>query len=214
MRRQLKVYNSFGELILHLELVDGDPQPLQILDGTPHMRAAVRSLFGQDFDLAVPLKNQPVHLFARWGTPEYIDALAQYWSANFGWRTKILSTVTTLESISARALHQHDYVGETLDSTPSRISSRIVFVGVSQTPIEARIEAPVFTATHPVTIRGSLEDRKPHVTIHPFEGNPVSSRGLGFAHVLSASQVLGVISLTENDPSRPLPYESVMSMVQ
>lgn len=96
MSRELQVYNSFGELILHLEFVAGDPQPLQILNGTEQMRAAVRSLSGQDLDLTVYVNKQYRQLSARWGVPEYVDTLAEYWRSNFGWRTKITSTMLTL----------------------------------------------------------------------------------------------------------------------
>ena len=96
MSRNLKVYNSFGELILHLDFVLGDRLPLQAQDGTPEMLALVRALTGRDFDLSVSVGNQQRRFEAKWGTPEYLDALAGYLKSNFSWRTKIIDSTSSL----------------------------------------------------------------------------------------------------------------------
>ena len=88
--RELKVYNRFEELILHLRFVPGDPLPLRIEDGTQELRNAVRSLVGHDFDQTVVIEKQRRRFQATWGSPEYLDALAGYWSSNFGWRTRLV----------------------------------------------------------------------------------------------------------------------------
>lgn len=95
MNRELRVYNQDDGLILHLDFIADDALPLQIVDGTPEMQQAVRSLFGQDFDQTVVINRQTRHFTARWGEPDYIDALAGYWSSNFGWRTKIIDKAQT-----------------------------------------------------------------------------------------------------------------------
>lgn len=92
MNRQLKVYNRFAELILNVRFVLGDPLPIQIEDGTPELQKAVRSLIGHDFDETVVHENQRQRFQARWGTPEYLDALGAYWSSNYGWQTRIVET--------------------------------------------------------------------------------------------------------------------------
>ena len=97
MTSELKVYNRFGELTLHLRFVAGHALPLQIEDGTPELQKAVRNLFGQDFDETVVVDNQRQRFTAKWGTPEYLDALAGYWSRNFRWRTRTTSTTRSIE---------------------------------------------------------------------------------------------------------------------
>jgi hypothetical protein len=96
MTRELKVYNQFDELILHLEFVSDHPLPLQIVDGTPELRSAVRSLLGRDFDRTVVVGSQQRRFAAKWGSPDYVDALAGYWSSNFGWRTRIVDQSVSL----------------------------------------------------------------------------------------------------------------------
>jgi hypothetical protein len=90
MNRELKIYNRFDELILHLKFIPNDSLPLQIEDGTPELREAVRSLSGKDFDQTVVVEKERRRFFAEWGTPEYLDALAGYWSTNFGWQSSIV----------------------------------------------------------------------------------------------------------------------------
>ena len=94
MSRQLKVYNRFGEMILHLRFVPGDILPIRVEDGTTEFRAAVRGLSGRDFEETVVVGKQRRRFEAKWGTPEYLDALAGYWSSNFGWQTRIVETCT------------------------------------------------------------------------------------------------------------------------
>ncbi len=109
MSRELKVYNRFDELIAHLRLVPGYPVPLQIVDGTPELRAAVRALAGYDFDRTVVVANHHRRFTAAWGTPEYLDALAGYWSSNFGWRTKIINRCLVASHPTAQSARSAEY---------------------------------------------------------------------------------------------------------
>lgn len=89
MTSELTVYGQLGEVILHARYAPQRLLPIEIVDGTPEMRAAVRSVLGRDFDRTVFVDRQPQRFAASWGSPEYLRALAGYWSANFGWQTKI-----------------------------------------------------------------------------------------------------------------------------
>ena len=119
MSRQLKVYNRFEELILNVRFVAGDPLPLQIEDGTPELQTAVSSLIGRDFDETVVVGNQRQHFEAKWGTAEYLDALAGYWSSNFGWQTRIVETAPMLWNLPTQSLVENPaifykaYIGPT-----------------------------------------------------------------------------------------------------
>jgi hypothetical protein len=91
MAEELKVYNQFNELILHLRLAPRRPFPLQVVQGTRELREAIRALYGQDFDQTVIVAGQHQRFIASWGSPEYLGALAGYWKNNFQWRTEIRS---------------------------------------------------------------------------------------------------------------------------
>jgi hypothetical protein len=91
MVSELKVYNRFDELTLHVRLaLDQGLPKLLVVDGTPEMQAAVISLKGIDFDRTVVKDNAHLRFTANWGSAEYLNVLARYFVANFGWRTKIV----------------------------------------------------------------------------------------------------------------------------
>jgi hypothetical protein len=92
MSSELKVYNRFGELTLHVRLSSGDVPELRTVDGTPEMRAAIASLKGIDFDRVVVKDKEHYRLTANWGSPGYLSVLARYFVTNFGWKTKIIET--------------------------------------------------------------------------------------------------------------------------
>jgi hypothetical protein len=92
MVNELKVYNRFGELTLHLRHSLGPNPELLTIDGTEDMRAAVAQLKGNDFDRTIAKGNELVRLTADWGSPQYLSILAQYLGMNFGWRTQIIET--------------------------------------------------------------------------------------------------------------------------
>jgi hypothetical protein len=99
MASELKVYNRFGELTLHLRLsLDKRPE-LSTVDGTPEMRTAIASLRGSDFDRTVVKGNEHVRLMADWGSPEYLNVLGRYFVTNFGWSTKIVEAAQPSTSV-------------------------------------------------------------------------------------------------------------------
>ncbi|MGI0080455.1 MAG: hypothetical protein ACRECH_12625 [Nitrososphaerales archaeon] len=91
MPRELKVYNRFDDLILHLRFVPGQLTPYQVIEGSTELREAVWGLYGQDFDRIVIVGREPRRFTAKWASPEYLDAMAGYWASNFGWRTETLT---------------------------------------------------------------------------------------------------------------------------
>lgn len=97
MARQLKVYNRFDELILHLRFVPEDPSPYQVIEGSRELREAVCGLYGQDFDRTVIEDGQQRRFVASWASPEYVDTLAGYWASNFRWRTETTSDEFEIE---------------------------------------------------------------------------------------------------------------------
>jgi|SRR5208282_365297 hypothetical protein len=92
MASELKVYNRFDELTLHVRLSLDNVPELQTIDGTPEMRAAIASLRGTDFDRMVLKGKELQRLTANWGSPGYLNVLARYFVMNFGWRTTIVET--------------------------------------------------------------------------------------------------------------------------
>jgi hypothetical protein len=90
MASELKVYNRFGELTLHLRLSLENGPEMFTVDGTPEMRAAIASLKGIDFDRTVVKSNELLRLTANWGSPGYLNTLGRYFVTNFGWTTKIV----------------------------------------------------------------------------------------------------------------------------
>ncbi|HET7890448.1 MAG TPA: hypothetical protein VFL34_02945 [Candidatus Sulfotelmatobacter sp.] len=90
MASELKVYNRFGELTLHVRLsVENGPE-LTTIDGTREMRAAIAGFKGSDFDRTVIKENELHRLTSNWGSPAYLNVLGRYFVANFGWDTTIV----------------------------------------------------------------------------------------------------------------------------
>jgi len=111
MSSELKVYNRFGELSLHLRLsVDNGPD-LRIIDGTPDMRAAISSLRGVDFDRTVAKNNELLRFVADWGSADYLSVLGRYFVENFGWSTKIVETQPSTASRLVASSNLVDYKG-------------------------------------------------------------------------------------------------------
>lgn len=103
MINELKVYNRFGELTLHLrQLIDRGSELLTI-DGTENMRAAIAELRGSDFDRTIAKGRELVRLTSEWGNPEYLGVLARYFVMNFGWKTQTIET----NSVSASPAGAH-----------------------------------------------------------------------------------------------------------
>ena len=97
MVNELKVYNRFGELTLHLRHSLGVARELIIVDATEDMRAAVAGFKGSDFDRTIAKGSELIRLTADWGSPQYLSVLAQYLGMNFGWKTQ---TIEVEEPIS------------------------------------------------------------------------------------------------------------------
>ena len=92
MVSELKVYNRFNELTLHLRhSLDGKPE-LLIIDGTPEMQSAVAHWQGTDFDRTVAKGHDLIRLVANWDSAEYLIVLGRYLKMNFGWKTRIVQT--------------------------------------------------------------------------------------------------------------------------
>lgn len=140
MSRELTVCNRFGETIIHLEFVPSDPFTLRILDGTPEMQEAVRSLAGHDFDRMVVVNNRNERFAAKWGDIDYLDALAGYWRANFGWRADIAERVAGWESSRAAPPGYARLMGGTL----GRTSNVYLFL---QRPAESAVGTNLGSAT-------------------------------------------------------------------
>jgi hypothetical protein len=100
---ELKVYNRFDELTLHLRLSLGASPELLTVDGTPEMRAAIANLKGNDFDRTVVKGNELIRLTADWGSGEYLSVLGRYFVLNFGWSTKIVETAQPSTSVNFAA---------------------------------------------------------------------------------------------------------------
>jgi hypothetical protein len=103
MTSELKVYNSFGELTLHLRASSENGPQISTVDGTPEMRSAITSLRGTDFDRTVVKSNELSRLTANWGSPAYLSTLGRYFVANFGWRTKLVETEESSASLYSMA---------------------------------------------------------------------------------------------------------------
>lgn len=114
MIRELSVQNGFRETILRLEYTPSDPLTIRVLQGTPEMREAVRSLEGHDFDRTVVIDRRDERFSARWGDVNYLDALAGYWRANFGWRTEIVESFAAWGSLKPALPHYVDLMAGTL----------------------------------------------------------------------------------------------------
>jgi hypothetical protein len=89
MSRELKVYNEFDELILHAEHNLGDAS-VRLIDGTREMNRAIKALQGHDFERAAMINGQICVFQAGWDDPDFLDAVAGFWTASFGWRTRIV----------------------------------------------------------------------------------------------------------------------------
>ncbi|HYM78370.1 MAG TPA: hypothetical protein VE377_20520 [Candidatus Dormibacteraeota bacterium] len=90
MVNELKVYNRFGELTLHLRHSLGPAPELITIDATEDMRAAVAELRGNDFDRTIAKAGELVRLTADWTSSQFLPVLAQYLAMNFGWRTQTI----------------------------------------------------------------------------------------------------------------------------
>ncbi|MFZ0419915.1 MAG: hypothetical protein WAM04_17580 [Candidatus Sulfotelmatobacter sp.] len=100
MTSELKVYNQFREMILHIRLTYGDAPELLTIDATEEMRSAAHGLIGRDFDRTIGKGGDLLRLTARWGDPDYAQVLAEYFSNNFGWSTWLIERE---QPLSARA---------------------------------------------------------------------------------------------------------------
>jgi len=98
MASELKVYNQFREVILHVRFTSGDMPELLMIDGTDEMRLAMRSLVGQDFERNVAKGGEVLRFSAAWGSPEFGRVLAGYFSTNYSWSTKIIETEQPLQA--------------------------------------------------------------------------------------------------------------------
>lgn len=205
MSRELKVYNRFDEMILHLQFVYGDSSPLQIIDGTPEMQAAVRALAGQDFDLTVVVNNQHQQFTAKWGSPEYIDTLAGYWSSNFGWRTRTIDNAASIYSLRLTNM----VASNLIDLTAGRLvtyeslhasQSAAIYVG-NVVPAQQTI----VTVAHAFSNDWGVEH--PDTVVFQHEGFIVTKYGRAF----SMGQGFTVTTGFENDP-RQKPSEAQVAV--
>jgi hypothetical protein len=101
MSRELKIYNQFDELILHVEHAPNAIPSLRIIDGTPELRSAIRSLAGHPFERLALLDGQMSRFEAEWGDADFLNVVASYWRANFGWRTKIVEKAPAFTFVMA-----------------------------------------------------------------------------------------------------------------
>jgi hypothetical protein len=92
MASELRVFNQFREVILHIRLTSANVPELLTISATEDMRSAVSSLIGQDFDRTVGKGNELIRFTAKWGTPEYARVMADYFQNNFGWSTFLAET--------------------------------------------------------------------------------------------------------------------------
>jgi len=97
MARELKVYDRFDELILYLRFVAGTASPYHVVEGTRELREAVWGLYQQDFDRTVIVGGEHRRFTAKWGSPDYVDALAGYWESNFRWRAETITDEFPIE---------------------------------------------------------------------------------------------------------------------
>lgn len=210
MSRQLKVYNRFKELILHLRYVPGDPLPLQIEDGTPDMQAAVRSLASRDFDQTVVVGNRRLRFEARWGTPEYLDALANYWSTNFGWQTRMVDTANHWNDLQSSCFADEKNSFDPYYVPAFALAERLTEGMIATTSrVSAFRTALQFTAAHeirPVSGRLFISDK---MKFEIFDLRPTSSiltalKGHTTSLSVSGSnQPTTVANLTEHNPALP-----------
>jgi hypothetical protein len=114
MSKELKVYNQFQELILHVEYVRDRGPVLRVIDGTPELRRSIKLLEGQPFERAILIDGQLREYRSSWGDKDFLDCVAGYWSANFGWRVRLLEKATTPGKIDDQefltAYHRHQNV--------------------------------------------------------------------------------------------------------
>jgi len=113
MTSELKVYNQFREVILHIRLASGDEAGFYTIDATDEMKAAISNLKGLDFDRTVGRGNELLRFTAKWGSPEYARVLARYLVNNFGWTTKLVETQgpSLVNSLAASGSYFCYYVG-------------------------------------------------------------------------------------------------------
>jgi len=113
MTSELKVYNQFREVILHIRVASGDEAGFYTIDATDEMKAAISNIRGLDFDRTVGKGNELLRFTAKWGSPEYAQVLARYLVNNFGWTTKLVETQqpSVANSLAASGSYLCYYVG-------------------------------------------------------------------------------------------------------
>ncbi|HTV59605.1 MAG TPA: hypothetical protein VMJ93_12110 [Verrucomicrobiae bacterium] len=99
MTKNLKVYNQFDELILHVEHTPGENPSLTILDGTAELTAAIRLLSGYDFDRPALANGQMCRFSAGWDEEGFLDAIGGYWAATYSWKTRIVEKAPHLTTV-------------------------------------------------------------------------------------------------------------------
>jgi hypothetical protein len=195
MISELKVYSKTGELILHIRYAPDELFPLQIVDGTTDMKGSVLNVSGHDFDRTVFKNRQPLRFVARWGSSDYVHALAGYWAANFGWPTKVTEVGTEL--ISAR-----NSQGITIWSVSSSTATgKLEFLGRGQVAWKGLVTQ---ISDGYVTTLGSLAGT--------YGGQyPVSNFGeLSFSSGTSANEFSSAAKILLNDPlGEPVLTESI-----
>ena len=169
MVNELKVYNCFGELTLHLRHSLGQNAELLTIDGTDDMQAAVAELRGNDFDRTIAKGGELVRLTASWGSEQYLPVLARYFGMNFGWRTQ---TIQTKEQAS-----------------PAREPSEALLTRlVSLSSVEGNLEQPVLDFRQLISGNGTMlftdvseyrPESEPRIEFHPVpETIPVPERAI------------------------------------
>lgn len=149
--QELKVYNRFDELILHLEYVPHDAEPMRIVEATPELREALRTLARNDFDRTVAIKRQLQRFTANWRSAKYLEVLADYLAANFKWTTKLLDKPET------QTLRVSGYSHDTASaSTFAQLSAEIA----EAIPLSADLFVLASQRLHDPTQRPTLEWRK------------------------------------------------------
>ncbi|MGC2154555.1 MAG: hypothetical protein WA618_21130 [Terriglobales bacterium] len=92
MPNELKAYNEFGEMILHLRFPSGGNPGMLTIDATKEMQTAINGLRDRDLDVVVQKGSEQLRFSAKWGSAEFAQVLAGYLVNNFGWTTKVLET--------------------------------------------------------------------------------------------------------------------------
>jgi len=151
MSNELKVYNQFSEMILHIRLAPADdPTGIYTVDATDEMRVAVANLKGRDFDRMVGKGNELIRFAAKWGSPEYAEVLARYFVTNFGWRTALIETA---QPLAANSFATSGSFLSCLGTSPGQLSTGSQYAMVvkiateepNQHPFLQMLPAPAFS---------------------------------------------------------------------